>query len=93
MIWAESRGDINKIIDSARSQLPRGSRVVIRGQVQTMRSSYTGLLIGLAVCDYAGLPADRSEFPILARSFHHDLRVTGGAWPELHGSCSSPTPL
>jgi multidrug efflux pump subunit AcrB len=39
--------DINKVIDSARSQLPRGSRVVIRGQVQTMRSSYTGLLLGL----------------------------------------------
>lgn len=39
--------DINKIIDSARKQLPRGSTVVIRGQVQTMRSSYTGLLVGL----------------------------------------------
>jgi len=39
--------DINKIIDSARTQLPRGSRVVVRGQVQTMRSSYTGLLVGL----------------------------------------------
>jgi multidrug efflux pump subunit AcrB len=39
--------DINKIIDAARNQLPRGSRVVIRGQVQTMRSSYIGLLVGL----------------------------------------------
>jgi multidrug efflux pump subunit AcrB len=39
--------DINKIIDSMRGQLPRGSRVVIRGQVQTMRSSYVGLLLGL----------------------------------------------
>jgi multidrug efflux pump subunit AcrB len=39
--------DINKIIDSTRNQLPRGSRVVVRGQVQTMRSSYTGLLVGL----------------------------------------------
>ena len=39
--------DINKIIDSLRGQLPRGSRVVIRGQVQTMRSSYIGLLAGL----------------------------------------------
>jgi multidrug efflux pump subunit AcrB len=39
--------DINKIIDSARNQLPRGSRVVVRGQVQTMRSSYVGLLVGL----------------------------------------------
>jgi multidrug efflux pump subunit AcrB len=40
-------GDINKVIDAARSQLPRGSRVVVRGQVQTMRSSYIGLLSGL----------------------------------------------
>ena len=39
--------DINKIIDASRKQLPRGSRVVVRGQVQTMRSSYTGLLVGL----------------------------------------------
>ena len=40
--------DISKIIDSLRSQLPRGSRVMVRGQVQTMRSSYIGLLLGLA---------------------------------------------
>ena len=39
--------DLNKTIDSIRAQLPRGSRVVIRGQVQTMRSSYSGLLFGL----------------------------------------------
>src|ERR1700726_141636 len=41
-------GDINKIIDATRQQLPRGSRVVVRGQVQTMRASYIGLLSGLA---------------------------------------------
>jgi multidrug efflux pump subunit AcrB len=41
-------GDINKIIDGTRQQLPRGSQVVVRGQVQTMRSSYVGLLSGLA---------------------------------------------
>jgi multidrug efflux pump subunit AcrB len=41
-------GDINKIIASTRQQLPRGSRVVVRGQVQTMRASYVGLLSGLA---------------------------------------------
>jgi multidrug efflux pump subunit AcrB len=39
--------DINKIIDATRPQLPRGSRVVVRGQVQTMRASYIGLLSGL----------------------------------------------
>ena len=41
-------GDINKIIDATRQRLPRGSRVVVRGQVQTMRASYIGLLSGLA---------------------------------------------
>jgi multidrug efflux pump subunit AcrB len=40
--------DINKIIDATRSQLPRGSQVIVRGQVQTMRASYIGLLSGLA---------------------------------------------
>jgi multidrug efflux pump subunit AcrB len=40
-------GDINKIIAATRQQLPRGSRVVVRGQVQTMRASYIGLLGGL----------------------------------------------
>ncbi len=39
--------DINKILAGTRSQLPRGSQVVVRGQVQTMRSSYIGLLSGL----------------------------------------------
>ena len=39
--------DINKIIDANRSRLPRGSRVVVRGQVQTMSSSYIGLMVGL----------------------------------------------
>jgi multidrug efflux pump subunit AcrB len=41
-------GDINKIITATHQQLPRGSRVVVRGQVQTMRASYIGLLSGLA---------------------------------------------
>jgi multidrug efflux pump subunit AcrB len=39
--------DINKLIDAARNRLPRGSQVIVRGQVQTMRSSYIGLLSGL----------------------------------------------
>jgi multidrug efflux pump subunit AcrB len=40
--------DIDKIIEATRQELPRGSRVVVRGQVQTMRASYVGLLSGLA---------------------------------------------
>jgi multidrug efflux pump subunit AcrB len=41
-------GDINKIVNSTSKQLPRGSQVVVRGQVQTMQASYIGLLSGLA---------------------------------------------
>ncbi len=40
--------DINKIVDDARKHLPRGSQVVIRGQVQTMHASFVGLAAGLA---------------------------------------------
>ncbi|HEY6477563.1 MAG TPA: efflux RND transporter permease subunit, partial [Polyangia bacterium] len=39
---------IEKIIADAKKDLPRGSRVFVRGQVQTMHSSFAGLLAGLA---------------------------------------------
>jgi multidrug efflux pump subunit AcrB len=39
--------DIDRIIQESSKDLPRGSEVVVRGQVQTMRSSYIGLLAGL----------------------------------------------
>jgi multidrug efflux pump subunit AcrB len=39
--------DIRKIVDAARPELPRGSDVTIRGQVQTMHSSFVGLAGGL----------------------------------------------
>jgi multidrug efflux pump subunit AcrB len=39
---------IESIIAGVKKELPRGSRVVVRGQVQTMRSSFVGLLAGLA---------------------------------------------
>ena len=40
--------DIDSIINSARKGLPEGSQVVVRGQIETMRESYVGLLVGLA---------------------------------------------
>jgi multidrug efflux pump subunit AcrB len=40
--------DVQKIVDAAKKDLPRGSSVAIRGQVQTMQSSFTGLFGGLA---------------------------------------------
>ncbi|MBZ5665632.1 MAG: efflux RND transporter permease subunit [Acidobacteriia bacterium] len=41
-------GDIGRIIHDTQKELPRGSQVVLRGQVDTMHSSYIGLLAGLA---------------------------------------------
>jgi multidrug efflux pump subunit AcrB len=38
---------IEKIIAASKSQLPRGSQIVVRGQVQTMRTSFRGLYGGL----------------------------------------------
>jgi CzcA family heavy metal efflux pump len=39
---------IEKIIDAHQSELPRGSHFILRGQSETMKSSYIGLLGGLA---------------------------------------------
>jgi multidrug efflux pump subunit AcrB len=40
--------DINRIVQANQNGLPRGSQVVVRGQIQTMQSSYVGLIGGLA---------------------------------------------
>jgi len=39
--------DVQKIVDANRKDLPRGTFVTVRGQAETMRSSYSGLLSGL----------------------------------------------
>jgi len=39
--------DIEKILADARHHLPRGSQIVVRGQVLTMKTSFVGLLGGL----------------------------------------------
>jgi multidrug efflux pump subunit AcrB len=39
---------IEKLIDQSRSSLVRGSKVILRGQTETMRTSFIGLLGGLA---------------------------------------------
>ncbi len=39
---------IDKVVNAHRKSLPRGSFVEVRGQIETMRSSYLGLLGGLA---------------------------------------------
>jgi multidrug efflux pump subunit AcrB len=38
---------VNKIIAASKHDLPRGTQVFVRGQVQTMNASFSGLLVGL----------------------------------------------
>jgi multidrug efflux pump subunit AcrB len=40
--------DITPIIDGSKKELPRGSQLIIRGQILTMNASFSGLLWGLA---------------------------------------------
>ena len=39
--------DIRKVIDATKAEVPKGSSVVLLGQVQTMNSAFSGLLFGL----------------------------------------------
>jgi multidrug efflux pump subunit AcrB len=41
--------DINKVLDPFRQHLPRGTQLVIRGQVETMKTSFLGLGVGLVM--------------------------------------------
>jgi multidrug efflux pump subunit AcrB len=38
---------MNRIIDAARKELPKGSKIALKGQVETMQRSFSGLLLGL----------------------------------------------
>jgi multidrug efflux pump subunit AcrB len=40
---------VNHLVDDARKSLPRGSQIVVRGQVETMRTSFFGLGVGVAM--------------------------------------------
>ena len=40
---------VNHLVDEARKTLPRGSQIVVRGQVETMRTSFFGLGLGVAM--------------------------------------------
>jgi multidrug efflux pump subunit AcrB len=39
--------DVDKIVAKARKSLPRGTTIVMRGQVESMRTSFTGLGLGI----------------------------------------------
>ena len=41
--------EMTPILDRARRDLPRGSQMIVRGAIETMTSSFIGLLVGLAL--------------------------------------------
>jgi multidrug efflux pump subunit AcrB len=41
--------DVRRILDAGQKNLPRGSQLIVRGQIETMTSSFAGLLAGLAL--------------------------------------------
>ena len=67
--------DIDRLLEATRDKLPRGAELVVRGQIQTLHTSFVGLAIGLAVAIVLGLPAGRRQFPVLARSADHHQRL------------------
>ena len=40
-------GEVQRIIDQTAAQLPKGATVKLRGQVETMNTAFTGLVLGL----------------------------------------------
>jgi CzcA family heavy metal efflux pump len=44
---ASVSGKIEKIVEDGKARLPRGSQIFLRGQIETMHSSFQGLMFGL----------------------------------------------
>ncbi len=40
-------GDLQPLVEKVKKDLPRGSSIMVRGQAETMRSSFLGLAVGL----------------------------------------------
>ncbi len=54
-------GDIDRIVKTFNAKLPRGSKITIRGQVQTMNSSFIGLGLSLILTNLESLAATRAS--------------------------------
>jgi multidrug efflux pump subunit AcrB len=40
-------GDVQKVVDRYKGQLPKGSTMVLRGQIQTMNTAFSSLFVGI----------------------------------------------
>ena len=78
--------DINRIVNGMQKELPRGSQVVVRGQVDTMRLLVHRTAWRPGVLHRPGLPPYRGEFSVVAGSLHHHYWASSRAG----GDCVVP---
>jgi len=62
---------VNKILADIKPKLPRGSSIDVRGQVQTMQASFSGLTLGLIFAAILVYLLIVVNFSVLAGSIHH----------------------
>ena len=63
--------DMEQILKDTAKDVPKGSYVVMRGQVKAMNDSYSGLLFGLLGAIVLIYSADRGQLSVLAGSVRH----------------------
>ena len=71
--------DTMKVLKEFRQHLPRGTRIVVRGQVTTMKSSFFGLGVGLLMAILLVYFLIVVNFQSWLDPVHHYHRVAGGA--------------
>ena len=77
---------IEQIVESVATQerrrhdyLPAGTTISLRGQVESMNSSFRGLALGHHLRGRAGLPADGGQLPVVAGPADHPEALPGAA--------------
>ena len=79
--------EVERIVDANRKNLARGSEMVrARAGRRPCARRSSACAAGLLFAIRAGLPADRGQFPVVARSVHHHHGAAGGAG----GNCADP---
>ncbi len=84
--------DIRKLIAETAKDVPKGSNVVLLGQVQTMNSAFSGLLFGLLGAIVLIYLLIVVNFQSWSDPFRDRLGAACRAWRVSSGCCSRPTP-
>ncbi len=74
---------VEKIVQQAEPNLPRGTTIDLRGQISTMENSFRRLGLGMAFRRRLGLSPDGRQFSIVARSVYY----SDGAARRHGGNC------